>query len=175
VNREQLEHLIRAAGGVLGEDTVIVLGSQAILASFADGLPTPAVISLEADFLPLDDPDETKADRIAGDLGEGSPFQEQYGIYADGVGEQTARFPAGWRERLVPLKNENTNGVTGLCIEPHDLVISKLLADRPKDLHYCRALLDAGYVKATTLRQRIPYTDATETERSRITDFLHSY
>jgi hypothetical protein len=175
VNREQLEHLIRAAGSVLGEDTIIVLGSQAILASFVDGLPAPAVISLEADFLPLDDPDEAKADRIAGDLGEGSTFQEQHGIYADGVGQHTARLPAGWRERLVPLKNENTNGVTALCLEPHDLVISKLLANRPKDLQYCRALLNAGCVRTTTLRERIPYTDATDAERARIGDFLHGY
>jgi len=175
VNREQLEHLIRAAGAVLGEDTVIVLGSQAILASFPNGLPGPAVISLEADLLPLDDPDESKADRIAGDLGEGSSFQEQHGIYADGVGEHTARLPADWRERLVPLENENTNGVTALCLEPHDLVTSKLLANRPKDLHYCRALLDAGYVLARTLRERIPYTDATDAERARIADFLHTY
>lgn len=175
MNREQLEHLIRAAGAVLGEDTVIVLGSQAILASFPEGLPAPAVISLEADFLPLDDPDEAKADLIAGDLGEGSPFQEQYGIYADGVGEHTARLPEGWRDRLVSLENENTNGVTALCLEPHDLIISKLLANRPKDLHYCRALLDAGFVKAATLRERIPYTDATEAERVRIADFLLTY
>jgi hypothetical protein len=175
MNREQLEHLIRAAGAALGEDTVIVLGSQAILASFADGLPASAVISLEADFLPLDDPDEAKADRIAGDLGEGSPFQEQYGIYADGVGELTARLPAGWRERLIPLENENTNGVTALCLDPPDLVVSKLLANRPKDLHYCRALLDGGYVNAATVRERMPYTDATEAERSRIRGFLESY
>jgi len=175
MNREQLEHLIRAAGAVLADDTVIVLGSQAILASFPDGLPAPAVISLEADFLPLDDPEETKADRIAGDLGEGSAFQAQHGIYADGVGEHTARLPAGWRDRLIPLENANTNGVTALCVEPHDLVVSKLLANRPKDLHYCRALLDAGYVKASTLRERMPYTDATEAERARIGDLLQSY
>ncbi len=31
VRRDQLEHLIGAAGGVLGEDTVVVIGSQAIL------------------------------------------------------------------------------------------------------------------------------------------------
>ena len=138
-----------------------MIGSQAILASYPDGLPAPAVISLESDILPLDDPDEAKADRITGDLGEGSTFQEQYGIYADGVGPHTARLAIGWRDRLVPLANENTNGVTALCLEPHDLVISKLLANRAKDLHYSRALLGAGYVKAATLRERIPYTDAT--------------
>ena len=65
--------------------------------------------------------------------------------------------------------------MTALCLEPHDLVISKLLPNRPKDLHYSQALLGAGYVKASTLRERIPYTDATETERARVTKFLSSF
>ena len=34
VRRDQLEHLIRAAGAILDESEVIVIGSQAILASF---------------------------------------------------------------------------------------------------------------------------------------------
>ena len=62
-----------------------------------------------------------------------------------------------------------------LCLEPHDLVVSKLLANRPKDLAYVRALLDAGFVQANMVRQRIPYTDATEAERQRIDGFLDAY
>ncbi len=38
MRRDQLEHLIRAAGSLLGDDTVIVIGSQAILAT----VPAPA-------------------------------------------------------------------------------------------------------------------------------------
>jgi hypothetical protein len=42
---EQLEHLIRAAGDIIGDDRIIVIGSQAILASYPDGLPPPAIAS----------------------------------------------------------------------------------------------------------------------------------
>src|SRR5689334_23972622 len=133
MRRDQLEHLIRASGRVLGADEVIVIGSQAILASVWSGLPTEAIRSMEADILPIDDPDETKADLIDGLLGEASMFQETHGIYAQGVGQHTARLPDGWRDRLVPLRNENTGGVTGWCLDPYDLCVSKLLAGRPKD------------------------------------------
>ena len=67
MKRADLEHLIRAAGDLLGEDTVIIVGSQAILASFPEAsLPGDATRSLEADVLPLDDPDGSKADLIDG-------------------------------------------------------------------------------------------------------------
>jgi hypothetical protein len=61
VRRDQLEHLIRAAGDFLGEDTIIVIATQAILASAP--LPSEVALmrSMEADLLPLDDPDESKA------------------------------------------------------------------------------------------------------------------
>jgi len=122
MRRDQLEHLIRAAGQVLDADTVIVIGSQAFLASVPAGLPPEAVRSIEADILPIDDPDETKADLIDGLLGEASTFQETHGIYAQGVGQRTARLPEGWQDRLVALRNENTGGVTGKCLEPHDVL-----------------------------------------------------
>jgi hypothetical protein len=172
---EQLEHLIRAAGRIIGESRVVVIGSQAILATYPDGLPWPAVASLEADMLPFDDPDGAKADQIAGAIGEASHFQEMYGVYADGVDEHTARLPAGWRERLIPISSENTDGVTGLCLEVYDLCASKLLAGRPKDIEYCRSLLDSGHVRADRLRERIPYMDATDRERARIAGLLDAY
>ena len=34
------------------------------------------------------------------------------------------------------VKNENTNGVTELCLQVRDLVISKYVAGRPKDLQF---------------------------------------
>ena len=63
MKREQLEHLIRAVGQSIGDDAVIVIGSQAILGSYPEGLPAPAIASLESDSLPLDDVDERGLDR----------------------------------------------------------------------------------------------------------------
>lgn len=167
MRRDQLEHVIRASGAILNEDTVIVIGSQAILASVDDDLPDVVIRSVEVDILPLDDPDETKATLVEGSIGEGSLFQESFGIYAQGVGPRTARLPAGWRERLVTLHNANTRGVTGLCLEPHDLCVAKLLAGRPKDIEYVRALLDHHIVSAELLIQRLSGVDAADDERRR--------
>ncbi|MBV8162605.1 MAG: hypothetical protein JO265_16935 [Acidimicrobiia bacterium] len=172
---EQLEHLIRAAGRIVGDNRIMVVGSQAILASYPDGLPWPAVMSLEADLLPFDDPDGSKADQISGSIGEASQFQETVGVYADGVDEKTALLPAGWRDRLIPVMNANTGGVTGLCLEAHDLCISKLVAGRPKDNEFCRVLLESRHVRAAKLRTRLESTDVTVVQRARITAFLNGF
>jgi hypothetical protein len=132
------------------------------------------VRSIEADILPIDDPDETKADLIDGLLGEASLFQETHGIYAQGVGQHTARLPAGWRDRLVALRNKNTGGVTGWCLEPHDVCVSKLLAGRPKDTEFCRALIWTRIVEPATLLDRFEDTDATSREKERASAFIRS-
>lgn len=149
MTRQQLAHLLRAAGAVAHDDQVVVVGSQAILGSFdEDHLPERAHASIEADVFFLDDPDLAKTDKVDGALGEDSPFHEMYGYYAQGVDVDTATLPAGWRERLVRFTPMSANGVSGLCLEPHDLALSKLVAGRPKDfLRRVVQWLDA-YVQA---------------------------
>lgn len=168
MRRDQLEHLIRAAGAVLGEQTVIIIGSQAILASFPDPSAPDLTRSMEADILPLDDPDGTKADLVDGVLGAGSIFDDSFGVHADGVGPETAVLPAGWRDRLVPVLNANTNGITGLCLEAHDLVVSKLAAGRHKDTEFARAAIGDGLVGSAVLRHRIQLLDVDDERRALI-------
>lgn len=159
MRRDQLEHLVRAAGAILDEQEVIIIGSQSILGSVTEtDLPPEATRSVEADIVPFDDADERKSTLLDGTIGELSPFHETFGVYAHGVGERTARLPPGWRSRLVALRNENTRGVTGWCLERHDLVVAKLLAGRPHDMEFCGALLQAGIVDAETLRTRLSET-----------------
>lgn len=138
MKRADLEHIIRAAGSIADTRQLVILGSQAILGSFADA-PPELTASQEVDTYPLDAPD--KADLIDGSIGEKSPFHETYGYYAHGVGPETAVLPANWRSRTVPVCNENTRGVTGLCLSPVDLAISKLAAGREKDLRFVAAML----------------------------------
>jgi hypothetical protein len=159
MRRSDLEHIIRAAGDVLGEDTVIIVGSQAILGSFPEeALPLDATRSLEADVLPLNDLDGSKADLIDGVLGELSRFDESFGIHADGVSSETATLPDGWRERLIPYSNASTNGITGLCLERHDLCVAKLAAFRDKDRQFVGALLHTRLVSPDVLSERLALT-----------------
>ncbi len=167
VTREQLEHLIRAAGAILGDRDVVVIGSQAILGAHPAGLPEAATESMEADLLPVGDADGRKADLIDGAIGEASPFHERFAIYAQGVSRETARLPAGWEERLVEVRGENTYGVTGHCLEPHDLLISKYVAGRPKDMRFCAAIVAAGLVRQDILLERLASTHCTPDEAQR--------
>lgn len=153
MRRADFDHVIRAAGAVLGEDTIIVIGSQSLLASVDDPPPT-ALRSIEVDVLPVDG-DEAKADLVDGSIGEASMFQEAFGVYAQGVGPTTAVLADGWRERLVPYTTDATGGVTALCLEPTDLLVAKLVAGRPKDLEFTSEVLRAGMVDPDELHDRL--------------------
>ncbi len=150
---KQLEHILRACGSIAGSREIIVIGSQALLASFPDA-PDDLLRSMEVDCYPLDDP--AKADLIDGSIGELSPFHEAFGYYAHGIGPETAALPAGWRRRVIRLETENTGGVTGLCLSPEDLAVSKLLAGREKDIEYVRAMLQARVVTEAGIRSLAP-------------------
>lgn len=158
MQRSQLEHLIRAAAAVLGEDAVIVVGSQAILASIDEGsLPPAAVVSIEANIVPMDG-DDAKSDLIDGSIGEASMFHEMFGVYAQGVGLRTAKLAAGWRDRLIAVTGPGTRGATGWCLERHDLVAAKLIAGREKDIVFFRALQSAGLVDPKQIEERLKTT-----------------
>ena len=172
MRRDQLEHLLRAAGALLGENAVIVIGSQAILATVASPDEEVLVRSMEADLLPLDDPTEEKADLIDGVLGSGSVFDDTHGIHADGVSMATPVLPNGWRDRLVAISNANTNGITGWCLEAHDLVVSKLAAARSKDFEFCEAAFRAGLVDPTLLAERIRSTEMSGVARKQLLSWV---
>lgn len=172
MRRDQLEHLIRAAGDLLGDTEIIVIGSQAILASVERPTSDELVRSMEADLLPLRDPQETKADLIDGVLGAGSLFDQTHGIHGDGVSATTPILPAGWRDRLIDVCNANTRGVHGWCLEPHDLVISKMAAGRAKDIEFCEAAVRERLVSLRLLGERLTVTDLDVFHRDRISGWI---
>lgn len=79
-------------------------------------------------------------------------------VITHGVSQETAILPAGWRKRLVPVHNENTGGGTGLCLEIHDLAVSKLVAGREKDVAFLAGLLRRGLAQAPGIRERLTET-----------------
>ena len=160
MKREQFEHAIRAAGAVLDVRELLVIGSQALHASVAGELPPEASRSVEVDVAAMsNDAEGRMADLIDGSIGEASMFHATFGYYAQGVVETTAMLPGGWRERLVRFETPGTNGVVAWCLEPHDLWVSKAIAGRPKDLEFCRALLDRALVSGDRLRERLAQVD----------------
>src|SRR5437867_1833725 len=130
MTRPQLEHIIRASAGITGADEFILIGSQSILGQHPHA-PEELLKSEELDVFTFRSAED--ANLIDGSIGEGSPFHRAFGYYGHGVGEETATLPAGWKERLVRVRTPATGGATGLCLEVHDLAVSKLVAGREKD------------------------------------------
>lgn len=98
------------------------------------------------------------ADKVDGAIGEGSAFHQTHGYYAQGVGPDTAVLPRGWQRRLVRVDNPNTGGYAGLCLEIHDLAISKYVAGREKDREFTRELTRNAMIDRMTLLKRLAVT-----------------
>ncbi|AKU91453.1 DUF6036 family nucleotidyltransferase [Vulgatibacter incomptus] len=152
MTREQLEHLIRAASTIADDDGIVVIGSQSILGQFPDA-PAALRVSMEADLFPLHHPQ--RWDLIDGSIGEGSPFHTTFGYYAQGVGEETAILPNGWRDRLIAIHGPGTRGATGWALEIHDLLLAKYAAGREKDRAFAREAIRHGMVREETLLARL--------------------
>lgn len=162
MKNEDLEHLIRAAGAILGDHEVVVIGSQSILPWLRkrEGVPPknyPSIFkfSMEADIAPIDG-DPKKSDEIDGSLGEDSLFHHTCGYYAQGVSLKTARAPKGWLSRCYALENANTWQVIGRCMHPNDLFIAKLLANRPKDRPFLEAMIASNLVRKASVLHGLP-------------------
>lgn len=167
MKRTELEHILRAAGDIADDDEIIVIGSQSILGQFPDA-PAELCVSVEADVYPKNFP--TRWDLIDGCIGEGSPFHETFGYYAQGVEEGTATLPKGWKDRLVVVHNNNTRGITGLCLDAHDLAISKYVAGRDKDDRFLRAAVRHHLVKRDVLLARLNEAELPTPQKGSIAD-----
>jgi hypothetical protein len=171
---EEFEHVLGAAAEAIGQDDFVVIGSQAILGSFAQP-PDELLSSLEADIYPLHDPERAAA--IDGALGDGSQFQLAYGYYAHGVGPETAKAPSGWQERLV--RRDIRRRVAGRrdpvawCLEVHDLVLSKCVAGRERDWDYAAEALKAELAQPEILLARIHDLPVTQEIREQINGMLN--
>lgn len=175
MNRAQLEHVIRAAASIADDREIVILGSQAILGRHPDA-PIALCASEDVDLYPRNHPDRSEV--VDGAIGELSAFHETFGYYAHGVGPETAVLPAGWESRLVRVEGPETSGAVGLCLEPHDLGISKLIAGREKDLEYLRVAVDGGLLNPDTLMRLLDVTpvgpERTELARARLSRLFTS-
>ena len=155
-----MAHIVRAAARIANDHEVIILGSQSVLATAeADDLPEAVTLSVEADVAFWGDDDAAKADDVDGAIGELSSFHEMNGYYAQGVTISTAVLPEGWQTRVIVFSRPDTEPGRGLCLEIHDLVVSKLVAGRPKDLEFAEALLAVGMVEESVLVERAATID----------------
>jgi hypothetical protein len=157
MDRGKLQLIIYEVGRRLQLKSFHVIGSAAVFGSLP--LSADAVLTRTQDvdvaFGPSGDlAAEELATRIDWLIGEGSDFDIEYGVHGQGVSLDTATFaPAGWTDRCIPVDVE---GYRGLCMELHDLALSKYGAGREKDLEFTRVLAEMDAVDYATLMARLP-------------------
>lgn len=155
MTREQLAHVLRTVSRLTGDPEVLVIGSQSILGSYPeDQLPPEATGSMEVDTAFRSDPDGAKSDLVDVNIGELSEFHDEFGYYPHGVSVSTGVFPAGWENRLVTFETPRTKPGRGLCLEPHDCILAKLVRFDEKDQDFAYALVKAGLVDLGILEHR---------------------
>jgi hypothetical protein len=164
MKKRELDHVLRAAGRITGEKRFIIVGSQALHGKHPD-VADDIIKSAEVDLLAAKTPKRTE---WLNAIGVYSQFHDTFGYYADPVDERTATLPKGWKGRLVNLPPGDTEGVEGLCLDPHDLAISKYVASRDKDLVFTRELARRGIVSEERLLSLLDQTPVDEQVRDRI-------
>ncbi|HEV7135568.1 MAG TPA: DUF6036 family nucleotidyltransferase [Steroidobacteraceae bacterium] len=164
MKKQQVDHVLRAAGSITGEKRFIIIGSQALHGKYPD-VADQIVTSFEVDLIALEHVERTEWLNV---IGVDSQFHETFGYYADAVDVGTATLPKGWKGRLVNLPPGDTEGVRGLCLDPHDLAISKYAAFREKDLLFTRELARRRLISKGQLLTLLEQTKIGEELRERI-------
>ena len=164
MKKSQLDHVLRAARRITGEAQFIIVGSQSLHATHPD-VPDTIARSIEVDLIARNERARTEWLNV---IGVDSPFHESFGYYADPVDENTAILPRGWESRLVRLGPGDTEGAIGLCLDPHDLAISKYAARREKDIVFNREMAKLGIVGRERLLELLAVTLLSDERRAAI-------
>lgn len=164
MKKQQVDHVLRAAGRITGEKEFVIVGSQALHGKHPD-LANDIVRSAGIDLIAGGAVSRTD---WLNAIGQDSPFHEQFGYYADPVDETAAVLPRGWKGRLVNLPPGDTEGVKGLCLDPHDFAIAKYVARREKDVAFTRELARRGIVGRERLLDLLARTAVGADTRERI-------
>lgn len=164
MKKHQLDHVLRAAGRITGEKQFVIVGSQSLHGKYPD-VADEIMMSAEVDLIAAKNPQQTE---LLNEIGVDSPFHQSHGYYADPVDPTTAILPKGWKGRLVNLPAGETEGVKGLCLDPHDLAIAKYAARREKDIVFTRQLARRGLVARERLLALLDQTPVAPEVRDRI-------
>ncbi len=181
MTRENLEHIIRAIGDMINVQDITIFGSQSILAQHPnlENIINSKKVhlspkkhdidmlkrSMEADVFVKDN---NQANIVESNMGDMSTFHNTHGYFIDTVDETTSKLPRDWQNRLIQISNKNTNNINGWCLEKHDLILSKLYANREKDLKFFNAMISLSLLKKKTLIRGLNTMQIKESEKTRI-------
>jgi len=144
---ENALHLLRAAKEITQKLNFLIVGSQAIVAdknykrleeNDSVCLNTPELDLVVFDKIGNDMVvDEESGDYADWNLGELSRFNETHGYYIQAVDLTTSKLFNGWENRLNKIQQDYADN---FFISLEDIVLSKLYANREKDIDYVNDL-----------------------------------
>ena len=93
--------------------------------------------------------------------GEGSPLARKHKIHVQIV--TVADPPCEYQDRLIDVTPARFRNVTMKLLEPHDLALTKLDRNSPKDREDVRFMAERGLIRSAVLKERYekelkPYT-----------------
>ena len=165
MKREDLARLFAAARDLCGHTDYVVLGSLSVL-GHEGRVPARMAASIDVDAYCRKDPGRTFD--LTKNLGQGSPFEAEYGYYLDPISPRVATLPQGWEARLIRI--ELAAGVVAWFVEPNDVAVSKYARLEPRDREWIRPGLQEGVLSLPILDARFAETtflDAGEAARAR--------
>ena len=166
MKKQQLDHVLRAAGRITGDKQFLIIGSQSLHGKHPD-VPDDIARSVEAGLISKKNVDRTE---WLNAIGQDSPFHETSAITPTRWTRRRRRFPGVGRDGWSILPPGDTEGVKGLCLDPHDLAIAKYVARREKDRIFTRELAVRGITERDRLLGLVDKTPVEEQVRERIRD-----
>lgn len=179
--QDELKRAVRSIARHFATDTVYLIGSQAILASWPDA-PLAARLSQEIDAYP-GNADEWRrrnnemeaSEEINALFGFGSSFHVAFGFYIDGVDERTAALPAGWKARAVRMAIEDGDRtIAAVAPALGDLIAAKLIRLDGKDKDFVRACHEARPLDIAAIQRLIDSVPVDKATRTAATRFLNT-
>lgn len=172
---------MRALCTHFGADTVVVVGSQAIVVSWPDA-PILLRSSAEFDAYPANASDwqsrhggQEVSEEIFALFGEDSPFHHAHGFHIDGVDETTAKLPPDWRKRAFTHAVDCEGRIVhAVAPEAHDLAVSKLCRLDPKDKAFVAELYCSLPLEKQVLLDRLASLDVNAEVKARARGFVEA-
>lgn len=163
MNRQQLEHIVRAASAISYSDVVTVFGRAAIHGEHPE-LPAELCESMVAEVETIGIPEYMAL--IDATLGQGSAFHRMFGYYAHGLFGVSRDLPEDWTWRTTLFATRAMGGAIVRCMEVHDVAAWVPARGREDDVAFVGAMLRHGLVTAALVKQRIGMTRVSMGEKA---------
>lgn len=162
MNRDEFNNLVWLIGQVAEIQEFEIIGSNAIHAHLPpEKIVGPLAVSADLDAL-LDR--IRKWDSVLRQLGPLSTYAKEKQVWVDVVSEHTARLPADWRVRQIPIRVPFEPSPVVWCPDLTDIAAAKMGAFRPQDKAFVAELLRIGELDPDLLIDRIRIVERVDKE-----------